>query len=113
MAEYTSIGTIRWERGAVFFAPDGDHSVKQKVKRKKDEQDGKDISSAVFVDEEGRGHAVPLTGGELELKLKPRDSAKFVAVAGGAVKVKIAIKIASETKLEELGEAELVSVPAE
>ena len=121
--EYTSVGTIRWERKAVFFTPDGDHCVKQKVKRKKDkrdekdEQDGKDISSAVFVDEKGRGLAVPLTGGELELK--PQDSAKFVAAAGGAAKVKIAIKIASDTKLEKLGdkvkdaEAELVSVPAE
>lgn len=108
MAEYTSVGTIRWERGAVVFTPDGDHCVQWK----KDKQDGKDGSSAVFVNEEGRGHAVPLTDGELELKLKSQDSAMFVAVAGGAVKVKIAIEIASETKLEELGEAEVVSVPA-
>ena len=124
--EYMSVGRIRWGREAVFFIPDGDHCVKQKVKRKKhkrdeqdgkDKQDGKDISSAIFVDEEGRGCAVPLTNGELELK--PQDSAKFLAAAGSAAKVKIAIKIASDTKLEELGdkvkdaEAELVSVPAE
>lgn len=111
MAEYTSVGTIRWERGAVFFTPDGDHSVNSK-KDKQDGKDGKDISSAVFVDEEGRGHAVPLTGGELELKHKSQDSAKFLAAAGGAIKVKIAIESASETKLEDTP-AELVSVPAE
>lgn len=110
--EYTSVGTIRWEREAVVFIPDGDHCVKWKGK------DGEDASSVVFVDKCGRGPAVPLTNGELELQ--PQDSAKFVAAAVGAAKVKIAIEIESETKLGELGNkvkvkeapVELVSVPA-
>ena len=118
--EYTSVGTIRWEREAVFFTPDGDHCVKWR----KDKRDGEDTSSAVFVDGAGCGPAVPLTDGELKLKIKSQDCAMFAAAAGGAAKVKIAIEIASETKLsetklKELGgtveaaTAELVSVPAE